>query len=836
MGWTGSFATRYLLFRDRKGLVTSFIAILAYLLLANFFLFYLADRFGWWTVYYPSYFRPGGWLVTLMWLNAVALLLRVVQRMYFVGNMYGWEHAVLSVPRMIVGNFINAMAAARAWKLFIGHLITGKRLAWDKTMHDFPSTDQLAQQRQRLGELLLSWQAIDEDKLAQALEIQARDKKPLGTILLEQGWLDAGTLKEAIDFNKARKRKPRPPTTNPPPHDAPDPHAVLSAALACLWTGAPAAAQQAARAAEAPLEGAAWQFANEGYRLYDAGRYAQAQQQAESAIALRPDVERLRLLLIYALQKQGKLDEAERAADDAVKNGLDTPALRQARANLRPATPAARRPMRVRPAPAAGARRPRPAPTAAASPSPRAPTRTTTAATTPPPSAAPSRLSASIPSRAPGPCCGWTRWKPRAVRRSRNGRQPGDDAGRAEPERPGRASRHHEAAHGGQAGGTGLSGADRQPARRRRPLARQAVALAPDTASHRLLLMTALMLDGQLAAAEDAATDALRQDDENTVALVMRGYLRQRQGKTEEADADFDAALKQDWLDDSQRRNVRLIAADAALAGARAPARWPWWNRWAPRTRPAPIASSAPAPARRARHADAGQLSRRSRTAATRPTARPASCCPRTRRAAAAGLAGLCRLCAPGLPGSHHAGPQGRATGSGQQGPAAAADHHAGRRQRGADDRGQPAHEQGPGGPARRSDAVDAARLSAPAHAPAREALRDFQAARATGKAPPTAILDEGYALSGVGDKRGAVDRLKEAIDQDDAGKLDLTRSSASTPAAASPACRASGAATSRPATGARGRPRPAWAARPSRCPATRCSARPRSSGVPPIS
>ena len=43
------------------------------------------------------------------------------------------------------------------------------------------------------------------------------------------------------------------------------------------------------------------------------------------------------------------------------------------------------------------------------------------------------------------------------------------------------------------------------------------------------------------------------------------------------------------------------------------------------------------------------------------------------------------------------------------------------------------------------------------------------------GQAPPTAILDEGYALSGVGDKRGAVDRLKEAIDQDDAGKLDLT-------------------------------------------------------------
>ncbi|CAB3680168.1 hypothetical protein LMG26685_04227 [Achromobacter mucicolens] len=208
VGWTGSLATKYLLFRDRKGLVTSFIAILAYVLLANFFVFYLADLFGWWTVYYPSYFRPGGWLVTLMWANAVALLLRVVQRAYFVGRMYGWEHALLSVPRMIVGNFINAMAAARAWRLFIGHLITGKRLAWDKTMHDFPSTDQLAQQRQRLGELLLSWQAIDQSTLEQALTIQVREKKPLGQILTEQGWLDESTLHEAIRFQQAGQGEP----------------------------------------------------------------------------------------------------------------------------------------------------------------------------------------------------------------------------------------------------------------------------------------------------------------------------------------------------------------------------------------------------------------------------------------------------------------------------------------------------------------------------------------------------------------------------------------------------------------------------------------------------
>jgi len=122
---------------------------------------------------------------------------------------------------------------------------------------------------------------------------------------------------------------------------------LLSAALASVWTAAPVAALAQANTqanpqakAEAPLEGAAWQFADEGYKNYDAGKYELAQQQAESAIALRPDVERLRLLLIYSLQKQGKLKEADQAAADGIKNGLDTPALRQARANLRPQTSA----------------------------------------------------------------------------------------------------------------------------------------------------------------------------------------------------------------------------------------------------------------------------------------------------------------------------------------------------------------------------------------------------------------------------------------------------------------------------------------------------------------
>lgn len=199
VGWQGSLANRYLLFRDRKGLFTSFIAIFAYLLLLNFIVFYLLDMAGLWTVHFPSAFSVHGWLQWLMFANLFAFACRVAQRWYFVQRLYGWEHALLSIPRMVIGNAVNAMAAARAWRMFLGSVFFGKRLVWDKTMHDFPSGEQLVQQRQRLGELLLSWHAIDEDKLNLALEAQRTENKPLGEILMRFGWLDQDTLQEALN-------------------------------------------------------------------------------------------------------------------------------------------------------------------------------------------------------------------------------------------------------------------------------------------------------------------------------------------------------------------------------------------------------------------------------------------------------------------------------------------------------------------------------------------------------------------------------------------------------------------------------------------------------------
>ena len=143
---------------------------------------------------FPSVFQAGTWQMNVALLTTAALATRVVQRFYFVNRLYGWEHALMSIPRMVVGNMINFMATARAWKVFLAYLLFGKRMVWDKTMHDFPDAAQLVQTRKQLGELLTTWQAVEPERLQQALAQQhAGRRQPLGRILLTQGWLDDET-------------------------------------------------------------------------------------------------------------------------------------------------------------------------------------------------------------------------------------------------------------------------------------------------------------------------------------------------------------------------------------------------------------------------------------------------------------------------------------------------------------------------------------------------------------------------------------------------------------------------------------------------------------------
>lgn len=201
LGWRGTFTTKYLLARDRKGIVTSFVSIIAYFIFLQLLLFWLLEVTGLWTTRFPTLFQAGTWPMNVALITTAALASRVVQRFYFVNKLYGWEHAVMSIPRMVVGNLINFMATARAWRMFLLYLLFGRRMVWDKTMHDFPDATQLVQTRKRLGELLSAWQAVEPERLEQALQQQQGGRQqPLGRILLAHGWLDDETLAEAIAF------------------------------------------------------------------------------------------------------------------------------------------------------------------------------------------------------------------------------------------------------------------------------------------------------------------------------------------------------------------------------------------------------------------------------------------------------------------------------------------------------------------------------------------------------------------------------------------------------------------------------------------------------------
>ena len=200
IGWSGSLADRYLLFRDRKGIVTSFISILAYLILMQLVALMALRYSGLWDVSFPPLLNDSALLQGLLLANGAALVWRMAHRMYFTGVLYGWQHGLLAVPRMVVGNFVNFMAAARAWRMFLIGKLLGRKLVWDKTMHDFPSSDLVAIAPRRLGNVLVSWQAISDEKLQEALAEQKDRALPLGRILLGRGWLDDETLAEAIAF------------------------------------------------------------------------------------------------------------------------------------------------------------------------------------------------------------------------------------------------------------------------------------------------------------------------------------------------------------------------------------------------------------------------------------------------------------------------------------------------------------------------------------------------------------------------------------------------------------------------------------------------------------
>jgi adsorption protein B len=130
LGGGGGLGERWMRMRDRRGPLAALLLLAAYGAAFLWLQIWLAEALG-----APIHPHVDERLVILLKFNGWLLAWRVLMRAYFTTSAYGWRQGLLSVPRLLVGNVIAMLAAARAVRL---HL-RGGATRWDKTRHVFPA-------------------------------------------------------------------------------------------------------------------------------------------------------------------------------------------------------------------------------------------------------------------------------------------------------------------------------------------------------------------------------------------------------------------------------------------------------------------------------------------------------------------------------------------------------------------------------------------------------------------------------------------------------------------------------------------------------------------------
>jgi adsorption protein B len=130
LGWQGGLGERWMRMRDRRGPIAALLLVAAYLAAFLWLQVWIADALG-----APLHLSFDPMLIHLLRINASLLAWRVLMRVCFTTSAYGLAEGLRSIPRLIVGNVIAMLAAARALSLHLG----GGATRWDKTQHIFPA-------------------------------------------------------------------------------------------------------------------------------------------------------------------------------------------------------------------------------------------------------------------------------------------------------------------------------------------------------------------------------------------------------------------------------------------------------------------------------------------------------------------------------------------------------------------------------------------------------------------------------------------------------------------------------------------------------------------------
>ena len=130
LGWSGGLGERWMRMRDRRGPLAALLLLSAYSAALIWSQLWLAEALG-----APVQARMDPLLTTILTVNGWMLAWRIMMRAGFTTSAYGWREGVLSIPRLVVGDVIAMLAAARAVSLHLG----GGARRWEKTHHIFPA-------------------------------------------------------------------------------------------------------------------------------------------------------------------------------------------------------------------------------------------------------------------------------------------------------------------------------------------------------------------------------------------------------------------------------------------------------------------------------------------------------------------------------------------------------------------------------------------------------------------------------------------------------------------------------------------------------------------------
>jgi adsorption protein B len=132
LGWNGSFEKKYMLFRDRKGLITNLITFIALLLM----IILLIDvTFRGHSEFLRLFYEHAFFKIMIV-LNVIMMIILIATRVVCTSIVYGPIHGLLSIPRIYIGNIINGLATIRAIQIYFKSKQRGDKPIWEKTSHE----------------------------------------------------------------------------------------------------------------------------------------------------------------------------------------------------------------------------------------------------------------------------------------------------------------------------------------------------------------------------------------------------------------------------------------------------------------------------------------------------------------------------------------------------------------------------------------------------------------------------------------------------------------------------------------------------------------------------